>query len=226
MGGRGRSSGHQGKEPGASLRGNVTGAWWTGSGPHCAGRSADAGLRVRAGSCRPFCGYGGHRAGNGLGPLQTVPSLRGRPQFPLLGLQALCEHHGPPPLPQRVVDPGPPPPPPGNGAKVKPPRASGPQTWPWPHPFLEERQVLAWEGRGQVTRRGSREGGGSSPVSVGLFNPTPFAVRRLSRKEEKGEGGLGLRPAPKKTPDLSPSCRPVVRGAFVRREAAAWNPEP
>lgn len=46
---------------------------------------------------------------------------------------------------------------------------------------------------------------------MGLFNPTPFAIRRLSRKAagREGGGGLGPRPAPKKTPDLSPSCRPA-----------------
>lgn len=90
-----------------------------------------------------------------------------------------------------------------------------------PTPFWRSDKSRPGRGEG-----GSREGGGSSPVSVGLFNPTPFAVHRLSRKEEQGEGGLSPRPAPKKTPDLSPSCRPVARGAFVRGEAAAWNPEP
>lgn len=94
-----------GKDPSASLRRNVTGAWWRGSGPHCTGGSTGGGLQVRAGSCGPFCGYGGPRAGNGLGPLQTVPSLTWRPQFSLLGLQVPCVHHGPPALPQQVVRP-------------------------------------------------------------------------------------------------------------------------
>lgn len=55
---------------------------------------------------------------------------------------------------------------------------------------------------------------------------SPFAGFRGRLRGEKREGGLGPHPAPKKTPDLSPSCRPVAREAFVHMEAAAWNPEP
>lgn len=82
-----------------------------------------------------------------------------------------------------------------------------------------------------MRRRQEQEGRRFFTVSVGLFNPTLFAGFHGGGGEGKGRGSpaslpSSSRPHPAKPPDPSPSCRAVVRGAFVRTEAAAWNLEP